>query len=68
VPLAGEDPDVVLDLQAVFNRVYDECRYAQQINYGLAPTGPLTGLDAKWADALLREKGLRPKKQRKRNL
>ena len=30
--------------------------------------GILTGLDAKWADALLREKGLRPKKQRKRNL
>jgi hypothetical protein len=67
VPLAGDDPDVVLDLQTVFNRVYDEGRYAQQLNYRLDPTVPLTALDARWAGALLCEKGLRTKKRHKKN-
>jgi len=59
VPLAEGDPDVVLDLQAVFNRCYDEGAYARRIDYHRDPPIPLEGEDAEWADKLLREKGLR---------
>lgn len=59
VPLAEGDPDVVLDLQAVFNRCYDEGAYARRIDYRREPPIPLEGEDEEWADKLLREKGLR---------
>ena len=59
VPLADGDPDVVLDLQAVFDRCYDEGAYARRIDYRRDPPIPLEGEDAEWADKLLREKGLR---------
>jgi hypothetical protein len=52
-------PDVVLDMQAVFDRNYEEGAYAEQIDYTQEPVPPLTGEDAAWADALLRERGLR---------
>ncbi|MCS6860459.1 MAG: DUF4058 family protein [Abditibacteriales bacterium] len=59
VPLAGGDPDIVLDLQAVFNRCYDEGAYARRLDYRRDPLTPLTEEDAAWAAALLRERGLR---------
>lgn len=59
VPLANDDPDVVLDLQGVFDRCYDAGGYARRVNYRREPPTPLQGDDATWADALLREKGLR---------
>ncbi|MCS6863297.1 MAG: DUF4058 family protein [Abditibacteriales bacterium] len=59
VPLANGDPDVVLDLQAVFDRCYDAGGYARRVDYRREPPTPLQGDDAMWADALLREKGLR---------
>ncbi len=59
IPLRPEDGDVVLDLQAVFNRCYDSAPYARLIDYRLEPQVPLLPSDAVWADALLREKGLR---------
>lgn len=59
VPLSDGDPDVVLDLQAVFDRCYDEGAYARRIDYRREPATPLEGEDAEWADRLLREKGLR---------
>jgi len=59
VPLLGGDPEVVLDLQAVFTRCYDEGAYARRLDYRREPPTPLAGEDAEWADALLREKGLR---------
>jgi hypothetical protein len=59
IPLRPEDGDVVLDLQAVFNRCYDSAPYARLIDYRLEPQVPLLPVDAAWADALLREKGLR---------
>lgn len=58
VPLEGDLPDVSLDLQAVFDRNYDEGAYASQIDYTQEPNPPLTGDDAVWTEALLREKGL----------
>jgi uncharacterized protein DUF4058 len=59
IPLAGSDPDVVLELQPVFDRCYDEGPYARRLDYRLEPPVPLSRADAEWADQLLRERGLR---------
>ena len=58
IPLAEGDPDVALDLQAIFERCYDEGGYARRIDYLRAPHTPLNDADTKWADALAREKGI----------
>ena len=60
VPLDEGVADVVLDLQAVLERCYDEAGYARKMDYRSEPVPPLSPEDAAWADALLREKGLRP--------
>lgn len=60
VPLAEGDASVVLDLQAVLNLSYDAGAYDRQILYTEEADPPLTGDDADWANALLRERGLRP--------
>jgi hypothetical protein len=57
--LAGDDPDVVLDLQAVFDLYYDAGAYARRLDYRHDPAVSLSDEDAVWADALLRRKGLR---------
>ena len=59
VPLANGDPDVEVNLQAVFNRCYDEGGYARRLDYREEPPVPLSPDDAAWADALLRQAGLR---------
>jgi hypothetical protein len=59
VPLSGDDPDVLLDLQVAFNRVYQEGPYRRMIDYSAAPHPPLDENDAAWADDLLRSAGLR---------
>jgi hypothetical protein len=59
VPLADSDPEIVLDLQAVFDRCYDEGGYARRLDYRRDPSPPLEGEDAEWARQLLRERGLR---------
>ncbi|MDQ3813936.1 MAG: DUF4058 family protein [Armatimonadota bacterium] len=59
VPLANGDPDLVIDLQAIFNRCYDEGAFVRMVDYRRDPTPELSPADAAWADALLREKGLR---------
>ena len=59
VPLADGDPDVVLDLQAVFNRCYDQGPYTRRLDYHRDPLTPLGGDDAAWAAELLHERGLR---------
>jgi hypothetical protein len=60
LPLDEGVPDLSLDLQAVFDRNYDEGAYLYQIDYTAGPVPPLSAEDARWADALLRAKGLRP--------
>jgi hypothetical protein len=50
---------VVLELQPVFDRCYDEGPYARRVDYRREPPVPLTRADAEWADQLLRERGLR---------
>lgn len=59
VPLLEPDPDVLLDLQYAFNRVYAEGPYVRMIDYSVAPDPPLEGDDAAWADQLLHAAGLR---------
>ncbi len=60
IPLGPGEKDVVLDLQQIFDRNYDAGAYDRFLDYSKDPEPPLTGEDAEWMDALLREKGLRP--------
>jgi hypothetical protein len=59
VPLADGDADVVLDLQSVFDRCYDEGAYARRLDYRRDPPAPLAEHDLAWATTLLREPGRR---------
>ena len=59
VPLEGDLPDVVVDLQAAFDRNYEEGAYARRVDYRQEPPLPLADADAAWADELLRARGLR---------
>jgi len=59
IPLRDPDPDAALDLGAVLRTAYDRAAYDLSIDYAKAPDPPLNAEDAKWADELLREKGLR---------
>lgn len=60
VPLADQDSDVALDLQTMLDHCYDAGKYERQVDYRHDPTVPLAKADAAWANALLRERGLRP--------
>jgi hypothetical protein len=54
VPLAGDDPDVVLELQPAFTTTYDRAGYDYALNYG-RPVDPPLGSDvAEWAQAMLK--------------
>jgi len=59
VPLRFGDRDVPLDLQVMVNRAYDRGPYRRMMDYARPPDPPLSEEDAAWADALLREAGLR---------
>ncbi len=60
IPLAGSDPDVVLDLQAVFTRCWDEGPYPALLRYDSPPPGPFTAEEAKWCEEFLGRAGFRP--------
>ncbi|WP_445251809.1 MULTISPECIES: DUF4058 family protein [unclassified Microcoleus] len=59
MPLRAGDAEPIVDLQALLNGVYDRAAYDFRIDYTAAPVPPLPEPDAAWADALLRERGLR---------
>lgn len=59
VPLRETDADVRLDMQALLEQCYQNGGYAEDIDYEIEPDPPLTSDDAAWADALLRENGVR---------
>jgi hypothetical protein len=59
VPLGKGDPDVTLDLQAAFNRCWDEGPYPELLAYGGPPPGRMGEADIAWCVELLREKQLR---------
>ena len=48
IPLAEPDPDVMLDLQAVFTTTYDRAGYDYALNYHAPVRPPLTAEDAAW--------------------
>src|SRR5262245_14265488 len=57
IPLRGKDPEVPLDLGAVFRSVYDRAAYDVSVDYRKPPQPPLEGDDAKWAKEQLRGHG-----------
>jgi hypothetical protein len=58
-PLAGADPDVLLDLQVAVNRVYREGPYRRAIDYTKPPEPPLAEAAAMWANQRLQAAGWR---------
>jgi hypothetical protein len=53
VPLASDDPDVLLDLQSIFNTVYDRAGYDYSLDYRRPIEPPLSETDVTWAQQLL---------------
>lgn len=54
VPLRRDDPDVLLQLQPLIERVYVSGGH-DDIDYSKPPTPPLSGEDAAWAEQFLKE-------------
>jgi hypothetical protein len=59
LPLAASDRDLVLDLQAAFQRCYDEGGFAAKIDYKVDPTVLLSQENRQWLDDLLKAQKLR---------
>lgn len=58
LPMLADERDLVLDVQALVNRVYDRC-FDGQIDYQIDPQVPLSDADRQWMDQLLRSEKLR---------
>jgi hypothetical protein len=54
IPLAGDDPDVKLDLQAVLEQTY-EAGYRERLNYAAPCNPPLAPADLAWANQLIQD-------------
>jgi uncharacterized protein DUF4058 len=59
LPLASDDRDTVLDLQAAVMRSYDQGDFVKQINYQRDPTTRLSDAHKKWLDDRLRDQKMR---------
>ncbi len=59
IPLAAEDRDVPLDLQAVFTRCWDEGPYPELLRYDGPPPSTMTPEEVVWCENLLRQAGFR---------
>jgi hypothetical protein len=54
IPLLPGDPEVTIDLQAIFDRSYDACPYRRRLrNDAMAPIPPLPPDRAEWAARLI---------------
>lgn len=53
IPLAKKDPDVPLDLQAAFTRVWQDGPYPALLDYDGAPPGEMTAEEIAWCAARL---------------
>jgi hypothetical protein len=62
IPLAGDDPDVSLDLQAVFTTAFDRAGYDYALRRGMPIQPPLPEVDAAWADVLLKGSATSPER------
>jgi hypothetical protein len=57
IPLLPGDPDVTLDVQAVFDRAYDAGPYRREVEYGRDQiTPPLKPEQARWASAQVKQR------------
>jgi hypothetical protein len=57
IPLLPGDPDVTIDLQAVFDRAYDAGPYRREVDYGRDPITPsLKPEQAKWASSHIKQR------------
>jgi hypothetical protein len=54
IPIKSPDQDVLLDLEAVFARVYDGARYGRSIDYAAPLKLPLSQEDRDWAESQAR--------------
>lgn len=59
LPLQSVDVEVQVELQTLLSGVYERAGFDLAVDYTQPTIPPLKGNDAAWADALLREKGLR---------
>jgi hypothetical protein len=59
IPLKADEPDVTVDLGALLNVQYDVACYDCLVDYTKPPPCRLNRIDARWANRLLRDKGLR---------
>lgn len=59
LPLQSGETSVQVELQTLFSDVYDQAGFDLAVDYTQPSEPPLKGENAVWADALLREKGLR---------
>lgn len=59
LPLASDDRDTVVDLQAAFTRAYDQCKCAEHIDYKKDPPTRLSDHNRNWVDARMRELKIR---------
>lgn len=59
LPLAADDRDTVVDLQAAFARAFEQGNFAEQIDYQKDPMTRLSEHNRKWLNGKLRELKLR---------
>jgi hypothetical protein len=59
LPLQSGDTEPLVDLQSLLVEIYEQAGFDLAIDYSLEPVQLLQEEDKAWADALLREKGLR---------
>lgn len=59
LPLRSGDMEPVVDLNDILHALYDRAGYDLRIDYRADPQPPLDPEDAQWADALLKQAGLR---------
>jgi len=65
VPLRDPDPDLAIDLAAVFSMAYERGRFQRRLKYQGPPPAHLRAADRSWAEAVLRKKE-QPKSKRRR--
>jgi hypothetical protein len=53
IPLAGDDPDVMLDLGVAFNVLYDRAGYDYSLDYARPGVPPLSAPDAEWVQQVV---------------
>ncbi|MDX1945861.1 MAG: DUF4058 family protein [Pirellulaceae bacterium] len=58
IPLKGGEPDVVLDLQAVLARAYDEGPFADRIDYTQAPDARMSAEQVAWCRQVVEQAGI----------